>query len=299
MAEQSAPILRISGVSKSFGRHRVLREVSVQAAAGHVIGLLGRNGTGKTTLFRLVHDLLDPDEGTIEVFGRPLDGSGRVRAVTGHLPDRPQFHARWTPRNILRWRARLIPEFSLERAERWAAGLGLGLEKKWWRPSVGQACKLAWVCACAHLPKLVLLDEPTNGLDYSAREYALHTLLPELRASGATVIVANHHMGELASLLTQLWIIRDQSLHVVGAELSLERFRASGLISDYSQLPAEIPKPVRCDGRYAVWLLNEAEFLRLAQSNLVVGLECEPVSAGDQIAALLNEMEGPHAPPVA
>jgi len=295
MTSNLAPVLRVHKVSKSFGRNQVLRDVTVEAMTGQVIGLLGRNGTGKTTLFRLVHDLLEPDEGTIEVLGERLDGSGKVRAMTGHLPDRPQFHARWTPRNILKWRARLVPNFSLERAVRWASGLGLDLDRKWWRPSVGQACKLGWVCACAHLPKLVLLDEPTNGLDYAARNYALHTLLPELCTAGATVIVANHHMREVALLLTDIWLVRDRTLCTVGSGVSKERFRASGLIS--LPLPAGVPEPVRSDGRYAVWLLNEVEFGLLAQSCVVVGLEREPASPEDQMAALLRELESPNASP--
>jgi len=291
MAEESAPILRITGVSKSFRRNPVLRKVSVQAKAGQVIGLLGRNGTGKTTLFRLIHDLLDPDEGTIEVYGTRLDRSGRVRAVTGHVPDRPQFHVRWTPRDVLRWRARVIPGFDLERAGRWASGLGLDLDKKWWRPSVGQASKLAWVCACAHLPKLVLLDEPTNGLDHTAREFALSVLLPELRATGAAVIIANHHMAEVAPLLTQLWLLRDQSLREVNSDFAQGRIRASALVSDYSRVPACLPPPIRRDGRYTVWLLNEVELAQLSESSCVVGLAREPASTEEQMTELLRDLE--------
>ncbi len=279
-----SPVLRITGLSKAFDRKPVLVNLTLQGAPGKTIGLLGRNGSGKTTLLRIIHDLIEPDAGTVEALGEKVDGSGKIRKRVGHLPDRPQF-PRWKAREVLQWRARLLPGFSLTRAEAWAKGLALDLDAKLKRPSTGTAGKLGWLCACAHLPRLVLLDEPTNGLDFAARDFVLTRILPELRSAGSTILIANHHMEEVAELLDELWMLKNGGItvHAVNAKL-VDRFRVSGLIQNESALPAELPVAIRRDGRYAVWLLNEAEFEVLQSSGAAIGLEREDLTAEDHLA---------------
>lgn len=214
-ASSSATVpLRLNGVHRAFDRKVVLDSVTATACAGKTIGLLGRNGSGKTTLFRILLDLLAADRGEIEVLGMKPDGSGRIRARVGSFPDQPRFPAYWTGEEALLWRSRFLPDFSLERARRWAKGLELDLTEKLRRPSLGTVNKLSWLCAAAHAPALLLLDEPTNGMDLPAREYATREILGWLRSEGRTIIVSNHHMELISDQLDELWLLRSGQITI-------------------------------------------------------------------------------------
>ena len=100
--------IRLEGVRRSFGRKEVLRGVSATAETGKVVGLLGRNGEGKSTLFKILLDQLEPDAGLVEVLGERPDGSGRLRRRIGYVPERPVFHDFLTAGEVLEWRARFF-----------------------------------------------------------------------------------------------------------------------------------------------------------------------------------------------
>ncbi|HVE12541.1 MAG TPA: ABC transporter ATP-binding protein, partial [Elusimicrobiota bacterium] len=169
--------IRLEGVRRSFGKKEVLRGVTARAETGKVIGLLGRNGEGKSTLFKILLDLLEPDAGAVEVLGAPLDGTGAIRSRIGYVPERPAFHEFLSFGEVLSWRARFFPSWDRSRAESLAARLGLEDSIPVRGASKGQLAKLAWVCAAAHEPDLLLLDEPTSGLDALVRDEVLQELV--------------------------------------------------------------------------------------------------------------------------
>ena len=111
------PII-LEAVTRSFDGRRVLDGLTARAEEGRVIGLLGRNGEGKTTLFKVLLDLLAPDSGRVEVLGARVDGSGAVRGRVGYVPERPAFHDFMTVGEALALRARLFPAWDAARAAR-------------------------------------------------------------------------------------------------------------------------------------------------------------------------------------
>lgn len=214
--------IRLEGVRRSFGRKEVLRGVTASAESGKVVGLLGRNGEGKSTLFKILLDQLEPDSGLVEVLGERPDGSGRLRRRIGYVPERPVFHDFLTAGEVLEWRARFFPEWDPARAESLMRRLKLEPDVKVKGASKGQLAKLAWVCAAAHDPDLLLLDEPTSGLDALVREEVLTELVGELAEGGKTILIANHRMEELGGLLDEVWVL---SGGVVTAVVELEKLR--------------------------------------------------------------------------
>jgi len=108
MISSSMPAIRLEGVTRSFGSKRVLCGVAGTVERGRVVGLLGRNGEGKTTLFHVMLDLLAPDRGLIEVLGLRPNGSGEIRQHVGYGPERPVFHPFMTLAEVLKLRSRFF-----------------------------------------------------------------------------------------------------------------------------------------------------------------------------------------------
>ena len=209
--------IRLEGIRRSFGRKEVLRGVTATAEAGKVIGLLGRNGEGKSTLFKILLDLLEPDSGTLEVLGERPDGSGRLRRRIGYVPEKPAFHDFLSAGEVLEWRARFFPEWDAARANALMRRLKLDADTRVKGASKGQLAKLAWVCAAAHDPDLLLLDEPTSGLDALVREEVLGEFIEELHAGGKTILVANHRMEELAFAAAESFLAVEMERRVAHA----------------------------------------------------------------------------------
>lgn len=200
------PII-LESVTRSFDGRRVLDGLTVRAEAGKVIGLLGRNGEGKTTLFQVLLDLLAPDAGRVEVLGERVDGSGAIRRRVGFVPERPAYHGFMTVGEVLALRSRLFPSWSGERAAALCRRLALDPATPVAGASKGTLGKLAWVCAAAHDPSLYLLDEPTSGLDALVRDEVLSGLVAELGEAGRTVVIASHRLDEVAGLLDEVWVM--------------------------------------------------------------------------------------------
>ena len=285
--------IKLEGVRRSFGRKEVLRGVSATAETGKVVGLLGRNGEGKSTLFKILLDQLEPDAGLVEVLGERPDGSGRLRRRIGYVPERPAFHDFLTAGEVLEWRARFFPEWDAARADSLMRRLKLDPAVRVRGASKGQLAKLAWVCAAAHDPDLLLLDEPTSGLDALVREEVLNELIGELHAGGKTILIANHRMEELGGILDEVWVL---SGGVVTAVVELERLRAEACrvtarLHDWSARPAPAGTvPLPSERPLAAWaaFTREAADALAASGGLEV-VERRPLPLEEALKVLLAE----------
>lgn len=290
----------LEGVKRSFGRKEVLRGVTARAETGKVIGLLGRNGEGKSTLFKILLDLLEPDSGKVEVLGERPDGSGRLRRRIGYVAERPAFHDFLSAGEVLEWRAKFFPEWDAARAQGLMRRLGLDSTTRVKGASKGQLAKLAWVCAAAHDPDLLLLDEPTSGLDALVREEVLGELIGELHAGGKTIVISNHRMEELGGILDEVWVLSEG---VITATVELERLRAEACkvtarLHDWSRSPA-VPGAVALPSErpLAAWaaFTREAADALAASGGLEV-VERSPLPLPEALKLLLADGAGaPHA----
>lgn len=286
--------IRLAGVTRGFGGKAVLRGVTAMAAAGKVIGLLGRNGEGKTTLFKILLDLLAADSGRVEVLGRVPDGSGALRQLVGFVPERPAYHPFMTIEEVLALRGRFFSSWSAEKARALARQLELDLATPVRGASKGTLGKLAWVCAAAHSPKLYLLDEPTSGLDALVREQMLDQLIGELHGTGATIVVANYRMEELAGVLDELWILAGGVIAGVYDMESLraEACRITGRLKEGAVVPPELGV-VGMNGVEAplsAWAaFDRASAERFAAAGLCERLEKSPLPVESALKLLLKK----------
>jgi ABC-type multidrug transport system ATPase subunit len=182
---------------------RALDQVSLRVESGTIIGLIGPNGAGKTTFLSLIAGLIFPTRGTICVCGHP-PRSLEARRSLGYIPESPVFLSRYTARAVVQHHAalhglsraaiaaetdRLLNELRLgEYADRAVGGFSLGMRQR-----------LALAVALLDRPRLLLLDEPSNGLD-PIGVIELRHILTEVRQAGATVIISSHRLGELEKL---------------------------------------------------------------------------------------------------
>lgn len=209
-----APVVDLNGLSVEFGGRPILKDLRGELR-GRAIGLLGPNGAGKTTLIHTLLGFHPPSSGTAHVLGKDITtDTKQIRAQIGYMPERDAFIAKMSAVHLVRLMAELSglpPEAALERAHEALFYVGLG-EARYrgldtYSLGMKQLAKLAQ--AIVHGPKLIFLDEPTNGLDPPARARMLR-LIREIRDSGnANIVLSSHLLRDVEECCEEILILKD------------------------------------------------------------------------------------------
>jgi ABC-2 type transport system ATP-binding protein len=218
-------LLRIQGLSKSFGRKRVLKDLDLTVESGRVYGLLGCNGEGKTTLARILMGVIPADSGDVLYKGRRIAfGESAYKREFGYVPEDPFFYEGMTVRGLLDFNARFYPRWDRKRAASDLERFALDPKSRVGTLSRGTKLKLGLVVALAAAPEFLILDDPTSGLDVPTRQDFLRDIIRELAASGATILFATHLVHELERIVERLlvlhggWLILDEDFEKVKAQ---------------------------------------------------------------------------------
>jgi ABC-2 type transport system ATP-binding protein len=215
----TAPVIELDGLSVTFGGRPILKDLR-RELRGRAIGLLGPNGAGKTTLIHTLLGFHPPSSGTAHIFGRNIRTDPKqIRTQIGYMPERDSFIANMSCVHFVRLMAELsgLPsEAALERAHEalFYVGLGEARYRKVGTYSLGmkQLAKLAQ--AIAHGPKLIFLDEPTNGLDPPARQRMIE-LIRQIRDSGkAHIVLSSHLLRDVEECCEEILIIKQGRIAV-------------------------------------------------------------------------------------
>lgn len=201
-------VIETHGLTKRFGSLTAVDDVDLRVEAGEVFGFLGPNGAGKSTTIRLLLDLLRPSAGTARVFG--LDVRADAPAIhrrIGLAPSEPALPVDLTAARYLDFRDDLRGIDTTEVRAQLAERLDADLTRRIGEMSTGNRQKVALIQALAHEPDLVVLDEPSRGLDPLV-QHALHTILRERAAAGATVFLSSHSLAEVDRTADRVGIIR-------------------------------------------------------------------------------------------
>jgi len=216
----SEPVLVVSGARRRFAEHKALRDVSLALNAGEVVALLGPNGAGKTTLMRAITGRLRLESGTVSVMGRDPRSDREARAQLGLVPQSIALYAQLSARENLQVFARLLGV----RAADLDAAVDEGLSRSGLKDradellrnlSGGMQRRLNIVAGTLHRPALLLLDEPTVGVDLAARE-AIHTMLHELRDAGIGMLISTHDFDQAARIADRVAFMVDGQIVVEG-----------------------------------------------------------------------------------
>ncbi|MBF0625478.1 MAG: ABC transporter ATP-binding protein [Magnetococcales bacterium] len=209
--------LQVETLVKQYPRHRALDGVTLDLPAGMCVALLGHNGAGKTTLMKLLLGLIRPTAGRVRVLGEdPAQVPPAFRRQLGFLPENVVFHDELTGRDTLLFYARLKgadPRRCIDLLER--VGLAQAAAERVKTYSKGMRQRLGLAQALLGQPRLLLLDEPTTGLDPLLRQ-EFYRILQELRAAGATVLLSSHVLTELEARTDQAVILRSGRLAAWG-----------------------------------------------------------------------------------
>jgi ABC-2 type transport system ATP-binding protein len=217
-----ANLVQINRVTKSFGSKIALKNVSFSIPPGQICGLLGPNGAGKTTLFRLLMGILKATEGTLFVDGRDaFEERVEVKRLIGFLPDEPIFYSYLSGREILELSAAmhgLDVSATMDRIAPVIAELRLADDIDHYAEdySRGMKKKLGLLLAMLHQPKLLVLDEPTNGLDVEST-HLFYDLISKTAQTGTTVLFSTHLMDHVTKLCSHALIINEGTLAAKGS----------------------------------------------------------------------------------
>ena len=216
---QEPAVIDLHGLSVTFGRRQILKNLRGDLR-GKAIGLLGPNGAGKTTLIHTLLGFHEPTAGTAQIFGHDIvDEANKIKSLIGYMPERDSFIAKMSAVHFVRLMGELSglpPEAALERAHEalFYVGLGEARYRRLETYSLGmkQLAKLAQ--AIVHGPKLIFLDEPTNGLDPPAR-LRMIKLIREIRDSGeANIVLSSHLLLDVEECCDEILILRDGQIAV-------------------------------------------------------------------------------------
>jgi ABC-2 type transport system ATP-binding protein len=216
------------GLSKSYGSFSAVKNLSFTVSEGEVFGFLGPNGAGKTTTIRMIMGILVPSGGHVGINGLDCQRDRtEVKRLVGYLPDSPIFYDFLRGREVLEFVAEMHGQSRKEarrNAEQLMAGLGLdeASEEFGVNYSMGMKKKLGLACALIHNPRVLILDEPTNGLDPRAAK-DVQDRLQRCAAEGMTIFLSTHLLDMAQRLCTRLGIIHQGELVALGTFDDLQR----------------------------------------------------------------------------
>jgi len=217
----SAVVIEATGLTKRYGRSVAVDGIDLAVEKGEVFGLLGPNGSGKTTTILMVLGLTEPSGGQVRVLGYdPLRQPLQVKQRVGYLPDSVGFYDHLSARENIAYTARLAGIESAEARKRIDAalvrvGLGAVADRRTSTYSHGMRQRLGLAEVLVKQPEVAILDEPTNGLDPQATQELL-TLIGELRADGITILLSSHLLGLVESICDRVALFRKGKIGLVG-----------------------------------------------------------------------------------
>lgn len=279
------PVIQVQGLYFAYGDHTVLSGVDVHINRGEIVVLLDPNGAGKTTLVELLMGSLKPQGGQLSILGRdPRETSqtwmGEIGLVMQHYSD----HGKWTVREFLDWvyshyvggdRVPMVPKMALTRV-----GLLDKIDAKLAKLSGGQRRRVDMAAAIMGHPRLLILDEPSTGLDPEARQQ-LHHVIEDAVDAGATVLMTTHDMAEAQELADRVLILNRGTIVASGSP---------------QQLRDELVSPSQItwfdDGKRQVHTTFEPEaFIKTLDLDAITGIEVTRPTLADAYLALVNGKE--------
>lgn len=293
-------VIHTEDLTKTYGKARGIRDVNLSVEEGEVFGFLGPNGAGKTTAIRVLMNFLQPTSGRAEVFGRDtVKHSVEIRSGVGNLPGEFALEDKMTGERLLKFFARLRGVKDLGYARELAGRLGADLTRPMRRLSRGNKQKIGLIQAMFHRPPLLILDEPTGGLDPLVQEEFLE-IVDEVKDEGRTVFFSSHVLSEVERISNRVGIIRNGRLAAVEPtqELVNKAFRHVRLDFDeavdpkpYAALPGV--RDLSSEGKSLSFTLHDNldEVIKLAARKRLLNLEYERPSLEEVFLTFYGERE--------
>ncbi len=216
-------VIKTTKLTKFYGKSRGVENLSLEVNEGEVFGFLGPNGAGKSTTIKLLLNFINPSSGSASIFGfDPTKESIEIQEKIGYLPGEIHMYEDLTGKDHLRFQAQLRPSTSWKYVEELSKKLKVDLNKKIKSLSHGNKQKVALISAFMHKPELIILDEPTTGLDPLIQQ-EFYNLVEEVNRSGTTFFISSHILPEVERICHRVAIIREGRLVVTEEIVNLKK----------------------------------------------------------------------------
>ena len=197
-------LLEINNLNKSFDNKEILKDINLSIQSGKIIGLLGKNGVGKTTLIKLINDLLTPTSGEILIKGKKI--GIETKKVISYLPERTYLNKQMKVSEVISYFEDFYDNFDSEKAKKLLKDLDLDINQKLAKMSKGMQEKVQLVLVMSRNADLYVLDEPLGGVDPATRDYILDTILSNFNEN-ASVIISTHLISDIEKILDEVIFI--------------------------------------------------------------------------------------------
>jgi len=207
-------LLECKNLYKDYNDKKVLKDINLTVKKGKIIGLLGKNGTGKTTLIKLINDLLTPTSGEILINGEKPNVNSKN--TISYLPERTYLDRDMSVKEALCFFEEFYDNFDINKAKKLLKDLNLDIDSKISKMSKGMQEKLQLILVMSRNAELYILDEPLGGVDPATRDYILDTILSNF-CEGATVIISTHLISDVERILDEVIFIDDGKIMLTSA----------------------------------------------------------------------------------
>ncbi len=277
----NVPAIITEGLTKHYGDVKALEDLDLEIAQGEIFGFLGPNGAGKTTTMRTILDLIRPTSGTAKILGLDShEDAVEIRQHIGYVPGDLAMYPKLTGRELLTYFANLRGGVDWSEVDRLAERLDSDLTRKIGNYSSGNRQKIGLIQAFMNKPAVLILDEPSNGLDPLVQQ-EFQAMVREVASEGRTVFLSSHTLSEVERVADRVAIIREGRLAVVDTMEALKEkairkvtFQFAGPISEsvFSSVPGVRSVSVRGEAATVSFEGPMSALLRAATDHDVVNL---------------------------
>lgn len=205
-------LLICKNVNKNYGNKKVLKNINFSIPRGKIIGLLGKNGTGKTTLIKLINDLLTLDSGEILIDGKKIGVESKK--IISYLPERTYLDKSMTINEVIDMFSEFYDNFDAKKARKLLKDLKLDVNSKLSKMSKGMQEKVQLVLVMSRKALLYILDEPLGGVDPATRDYILDTILTNFNEE-ASIIISTHLIADIERILDEVIFIDNGKIDLI------------------------------------------------------------------------------------
>lgn len=202
-------IIEAKNLTKNYGKNRGIENVNIDVKEGEIYGFIGPNGAGKSTTIKTLLNFIYPTSGSATIFGKDIvKESSRIKEDIGYVPSEVKYYDSVKVKDIMKYAHSFYPNTTSEEVKNICDEMELDMEKKMEELSLGNKKKVAIAQALIGKPKLLILDEPTNGLD-PLMQKKLFKILKEEKKKGNTIFLSSHNLSEVQNLCDRVAVIKE------------------------------------------------------------------------------------------
>ena len=206
-------IVEFEGVYKKYGDKEVFKDLNINIPKGKIVGLLGPNGSGKTTMIKMINGLTQCDKGQVKING--LNPSVKTKKIISYLPDRNHLNEDMRVKDVLKFFNDFYKDFDIKKANDMIENLNLNINEKIKSMSKGTKEKVALILVMSRNAKLYILDEPIGGVDPASRAYIIKTILKNYNGD-STLLISTHLINEIENICDEVIIISNGKIILKG-----------------------------------------------------------------------------------